>query len=168
MLERAAGIESATYSLGSCRSTAELRPQRAEEPLPSPDIYAEQYLVSGIYFWLLSWRVLSRRGLGTDTRALVALAAVSCLFTALLEAGWLWARHGYGPVATLNLNFAPIEDLSPASKVLVLGLLAAFTAGVTLNGTKKTRILRARTIPLVRVRLRPRSVFGSSRRSKNY
>jgi hypothetical protein len=30
-LERAAGIEPATYSLGSCRSTTELRPRKPDE-----------------------------------------------------------------------------------------------------------------------------------------
>ena len=63
--------------------------------LLSPDIYPEQYLMSGMFFWLMVWRVLNRRGHGTDVRALAMLAVASGLFTALLEAGWIWAYHGY-------------------------------------------------------------------------
>jgi methionine sulfoxide reductase heme-binding subunit len=59
--------------------------------LLSPDVYPEQYLTSGMFFWLMVWRVLNRNGHGTDARALAMLAAASCLFTALLQAGWLWA-----------------------------------------------------------------------------
>jgi sulfoxide reductase heme-binding subunit YedZ len=38
--------------------------------LLSPDIYPEQYLMSGIFCWLLLWRVLNGRGLGTNAGAL--------------------------------------------------------------------------------------------------
>ena len=34
--------------------------------LLSPDIYPEQYLMSGMFVWLIGWRVLNRRGLATD------------------------------------------------------------------------------------------------------
>src|SRR5229473_4850398 len=33
--------------------------------LLSPDAYPEQYLMSGMFFWLMVWRVLNRRGQGT-------------------------------------------------------------------------------------------------------
>src|SRR5215468_2115970 len=93
--------------------------------LLSPDAYPEQYLMSGMFFWLMGWRVLNRRGHGIDTMALGLLAVASCLFTALFEAGWLWAYHGYEPLGTFRNNFSLILGLSPAWKVLVLGLLIA-------------------------------------------
>jgi len=96
--------------------------------LLSPDIYAEQYLMSGMFFWLMSWRVLNHHGLATDAKALAVLAAVSSLFTALFEAGWLWAYHGYGPTGTLYLNFTLISGLSPAWTILLLGLVVALAA----------------------------------------
>ncbi|MEA2906858.1 MAG: methionine sulfoxide reductase heme-binding subunit [Alphaproteobacteria bacterium] len=96
--------------------------------LLSPDIYPEQYLMSGIFFWLMVWRVLNRRGLGTDAAALALLAIVACLVTALLEAGWAWAYHGYEPAMTLGNNFSLVLGVSPAWQILVLGLLVALAA----------------------------------------
>jgi sulfoxide reductase heme-binding subunit YedZ len=96
--------------------------------LLSPDIYPEQYLMSGMFFWLMVWRVLNRRGRGTDVRALAMLAVASCLFTALLEAGWIWAYHGYEPSGTLGNNFTLDLGVSPAWKILLFGLLIALAA----------------------------------------
>jgi methionine sulfoxide reductase heme-binding subunit len=98
--------------------------------LLSPDIYPEQYLMSGLFFWLVLWRGLNRQGLGADARALAALAVASCLFAALLEAGWVWAYHGFEPSGTLRNNFSLDLGLSPAWKVLALGLAVAFAAAV--------------------------------------
>lgn len=96
--------------------------------LLSPDAYPEQYLMSGIFFWLMGWRVVNRRGRGCDVRALAALAVSSSLFTAILEAGWLWAYHDYKPLDTLGNNFSLVLGISPAWKVLALGLLIALGA----------------------------------------
>jgi sulfoxide reductase heme-binding subunit YedZ len=96
--------------------------------LLSPDAYPEQYLMSGVFFWLMGWRVLNRRGGGSDARALALLAVSSSLFTAILEAGWLWAYHDYEPLYTLGNNFSLILGVSPAWKVLTLGLLIALGA----------------------------------------
>jgi sulfoxide reductase heme-binding subunit YedZ len=95
--------------------------------------YPEQYLLSGIFFWLMAWRVLARRGHGADARALTMLAVTSCLFTALLEAGFLWGRRGYGLSETLANNFNPamLEVGVPAAwQVLAFGLLLALGAAV--------------------------------------
>jgi methionine sulfoxide reductase heme-binding subunit len=54
--------------------------------LLSPDVYAEQYLLGGTFFWLMGWRLLKRHGQVTDARALAAPAVGSCVFTMLLEA----------------------------------------------------------------------------------
>jgi methionine sulfoxide reductase heme-binding subunit len=96
--------------------------------LLSPDAYPEQYLMSGIFFWLLGWRVVNRRGHGTDVSVLALLAVSASLFAAFLEAGWLWAYHGYEPLGTLGNNFSLVLGLSPAWKVLALGLLIALGA----------------------------------------
>ena len=61
-----------------------------------------------------------------DYRAVLALAAG--LFTAFLEAAWLWAYHDYEPSGTLGNNFTLDLGLSPAWRVLLLGLLAALVA----------------------------------------
>jgi sulfoxide reductase heme-binding subunit YedZ len=93
--------------------------------LLSPGIYSEQYLMSGMFLWLMVWRVLNRRGHGTDVRALAVLAVASCLFTAFLEAGWIWLYQGYEPSGTLGSNFNLDLGLSAAWEMLLLGLLAA-------------------------------------------
>jgi sulfoxide reductase heme-binding subunit YedZ len=93
--------------------------------LLSPDVYAEQYLLSGMFFWLMGWRLLKRRGQATDAKALAVLAAASSLFTLLLQVMWLWAYQGYGLLETLAENFTLMEDLPPAWKVLALGFLVA-------------------------------------------
>jgi sulfoxide reductase heme-binding subunit YedZ len=97
--------------------------------LLSPGVFPEQYLMSGMFFWLIGWRMLQRRGLATDARALAVLAVISSVFTALLEAGWIWAYHGYEPVGTLRNNFSLVLGIPPAWQILGLGLLIALAAG---------------------------------------
>jgi sulfoxide reductase heme-binding subunit YedZ len=106
--------------------------------LLSPGIFSEQYVMSGMFFWLMDWRVLNRRRLGADVRALALLAVASCLFTALLEAGWIWVYHGYEPSGTLVDNFTLVLGISPAWQILALGLLIAVAAF-----TKRALRLRA-------------------------
>jgi methionine sulfoxide reductase heme-binding subunit len=93
--------------------------------LLSPDIYPEQYLMSGIFFWLMVWRVLNHRGQGTNPRALALLAVASGLFTALLEVGWIWAYQDYTPSEILSIYFTFTLGIPPALKILVVGLLIA-------------------------------------------
>jgi sulfoxide reductase heme-binding subunit YedZ len=93
--------------------------------------YPEQYLLSGVFFWLMTWRALDRCGQGVDARALAMLAVASCLFTAFLEAGFLWGRRGYELSWTLGNNFNPamLEVGIPAAwQVLAFGLLFALGA----------------------------------------
>ena len=98
--------------------------------LLSPDIYPEQYLVSGMFVWLIGWRVLNRRGFGSDALVLALLAVGSALFAALLEAAWIWAYHGFEPLGTLHNNFSLVLGVAPAWKVLALGLLIAVAAAI--------------------------------------
>jgi sulfoxide reductase heme-binding subunit YedZ len=96
--------------------------------LLSPAIYPEQFLLCGMFFWLMSWRWLNRRGRGADVRALTILGVASCVFTVLLEAGWTWARHGYEPVGTLANNLSLELGIPPAWEILALGLLIPLAA----------------------------------------
>src|SRR5262249_61000862 len=54
--------------------------------------YTEQYMLTGVFVWLMAWRVLDRYRLGADVEALTALPLTSCPVTALLEAGFFWTR----------------------------------------------------------------------------
>ena len=89
-----------------------------------------QYLLTGAFFWLMVWRWLERRKLGTDPRALAALAVGSSLFAALLEAIWVWVRRGYPLSETLGNNFTLIFGMPPAWELLAVGLLVALIAGL--------------------------------------
>jgi methionine sulfoxide reductase heme-binding subunit len=104
--------------------------------LLSPGIFPDQYLTSGMFFWLITWRLLARRRLGADALTLTALAVVSTLFTALLEAGWVWAYHGYEPVGTLAANFSLELGVPAAWKMLALGLAVALVAALRQAGRR--------------------------------
>jgi sulfoxide reductase heme-binding subunit YedZ len=106
--------------------------------------YAEQYLLTGLFVWLMAWRALDRYGHGTSAKALVVLALTCCLFTAGLEAGFMWARRGYQLTETLRINFvfAPYElGIQPAWQVLAFGLVFAL-------GATARQVLRVRTAAL--------------------
>jgi len=96
--------------------------------LLSPGVYSSQYLMSGMFLWLMVWRWLNRRGQGTDARALVALAMASSLFTALFEAFWEWVYQDFEPGWVLGNNFSLEFGVSPAWDILALGLLIALGA----------------------------------------
>jgi methionine sulfoxide reductase heme-binding subunit len=88
--------------------------------------YPEQYALTGIFFWLMGWRVLARYGRGADVGALAMLAVGSSVFTALLEAGWLFGRRGYEMSWTLGNNFtltALDVGVPPAWQVLAFGVV---------------------------------------------
>jgi sulfoxide reductase heme-binding subunit YedZ len=106
--------------------------------------YWEQYLLAGLFFWLIAWRVLDRYGFGTDVRVLVVLALGSGAFTALLEAGVVLARRGHTIASTLgqNVNPAMLEvGVPPPWQVLAFGLAFALAAAL-----RKT--LRVKPAPL--------------------
>jgi hypothetical protein len=88
-------------------------------------------MLSGIFFWLMGWRVLARYRLGANGKALAMLAVGSCLFAACLEAGFLWARRGFDVLETLGYNLTlAILDVGypPAWQVLAFGVLAVLGA----------------------------------------
>jgi sulfoxide reductase heme-binding subunit YedZ len=105
--------------------------------LLSPGVFPDQYLMSGMFFWLMVWRLLNRRWRGTDPKALAMLAVASCLFTVLLEAGWVWARHGYEPTSTLSMNFSTMLGIAPAWKMLALGAAIAVGAAFRPGSSRK-------------------------------
>jgi len=93
--------------------------------------YTEQYMLTGIFFWLMVWRMLARYRLGANVTTLATLAVASCLVAAVLEAGFLWARRGFDVLGTLGINFTlGVLDYEypPAWQVLALGILVALAA----------------------------------------
>jgi sulfoxide reductase heme-binding subunit YedZ len=96
--------------------------------LLSPGLFPDQFLLSGIFFWLMVWRVLDRRGQGTHAGTLALLAMASSFFTAVLEVGWIWAFRGYNLSEIFSIYFTPILGMPPAWTILALGLLIAVAA----------------------------------------
>jgi hypothetical protein len=74
------------------------------------------------------------------------LAVASCVFTAVFEAGWIWAYHGYEPAGTLRANFSLDLGVSAAWRVLALGLLIAVAAFIQEALRPKAAGLEARKI----------------------
>jgi methionine sulfoxide reductase heme-binding subunit len=93
--------------------------------LLSPSVYSDQYLLSGIFVWLMGWRVLKRRGRSGDITALLLLTIGSSLFTALFEAFWVWAYYDFEAMFALENNFTLAFGVSPAFKVLIAGTAIA-------------------------------------------
>jgi sulfoxide reductase heme-binding subunit YedZ len=92
--------------------------------------YPEQYLLTGIFFWLMVWRLLDRYKRGADAAALATLALVTCLVTALTEAVRAWLTRGYELSWSLGNNFTLELGIPPAWEVLVLGLAIALLAAL--------------------------------------
>jgi sulfoxide reductase heme-binding subunit YedZ len=98
--------------------------------LLSPGSYPDQFLLAGIFFWLMLWRALNHRRRGADPAALAILAIASYAFTVLLEAGWNWFYHGDDPLWVLGNNLSLELGIPPAWEVLGLGLIATLVAAV--------------------------------------
>jgi len=96
--------------------------------LLSPGLFPDQFLLSGLFFWLMMWRVLERRGRGVNAGALALLALASCLFTAAFQVGCIWAFRGYSLSEIFSIYFTPILGIPPMWTVLALGLLIAAAA----------------------------------------
>jgi sulfoxide reductase heme-binding subunit YedZ len=82
--------------------------------LLSPGVYASQYLMSGMFLWLMVWRWLDKRGQGTDPRLLALLAIGTSVFTALFEASWEWIYQEFEFGWVLANNFNLEFGISPA------------------------------------------------------
>ncbi len=98
--------------------------------LLSPGVYSSQYTMSGIFLWLMVWRVLNRRGQGTNPWSLAVLAVAVALFTAFFEAAWTWFYQEFDALETLANNFTLILGVSPAWQTLIYGFLIALAAAI--------------------------------------
>ncbi len=110
--------------------------------LMSPGLFPDQFLLSGMFFWLMTWRVLERRGHGTHAVALALLALASGLFTAAFEVGCIWMFRGYGLSEIFSIYFTTILGIPPAWIVLALGLLT-MVAAVALQNLPLRRLTSA-------------------------
>jgi len=84
----------------------------------------EAYLMAGLYFWLMGWRLLNRRRLGADPRAIALLTLVTALLTAGFEAGMMLLLKGVSLAETLALNLTFEFGTPPSFGVLFTGMAA--------------------------------------------
>jgi sulfoxide reductase heme-binding subunit YedZ len=96
--------------------------------LLSPGLFPDQFLMSGIFFWLMCWRVLDRRRQATNAVALALLAVASCVFTAVVEVGWIFVFRGYALSEIFSIYFTSILGIPPPWTILAFGLLIAVAA----------------------------------------
>ena len=85
-------------------------------------------LMTGLFLWLMGYRLIRRRGFGAGLVTLLLLAIAAGLATALVEAGWYAARSGVmaSRVLLANLDFS--FSIRPAWWVLGAGLVMAAVA----------------------------------------
>jgi methionine sulfoxide reductase heme-binding subunit len=96
--------------------------------LMSPGLFPDQFLLSGLFFWLMMWRVLEPRGYGVSAGALALLAVASCVFTAAFELGCIWVFRDYALPEIFSIYFTVILGIPPPWTMLALGLLIAVAA----------------------------------------
>ena len=114
--------------------------------LLSRGTYPEQYLLSGLFFWVMAWRALNRYDLGADARALAVLALSTGLFAVIIEVWLSWWKRGYAPAETLANNVDFDLGVPPVWQLLAYGLLIALAAaGHQALGLRPVR-LRARKV----------------------
>ncbi len=101
----------------------------------------EPTLMAGLFVWLMGWRWLQRRDLGTGTVALLGLAVAAGLATAALEAGWYGLATGIDPARVLGANLAFDYSIRPAWWVFGAGVLVAAASAL---------VLRLRPLPVRR------------------
>ena len=88
---------------------------------------SQPVLTAGLFVYLMGWRLMQRRKLGDRVSALIALAAVAALATALAEAGWYGIVNHHPFVDVLAANLSLDDGPSAAAIVLVAGLAVAAT-----------------------------------------
>lgn len=87
---------------------------------------SQPVLMTGLFIWLMAYRVLKKRGFTIGTLALVALAIGTGLGTALVEAGWYAARTGVMASRVLEANLDFSFSIRPAWWVLWIALTMPF------------------------------------------
>lgn len=80
-------------------------------------------LMTGLFLWLMGYRLMRRYSFGTGLIALLLLAIAAGLATALVEAAWYAARSGVMVLRVLAANLDVSLSIRPAWWVLVAGLV---------------------------------------------
>lgn len=114
----------------------------------------EPTLMTGLFLWLIYWRIAQRLQHGTGLIAMIVVALAAGLSTALVEAGWYLAATGIDPWRVLNANLAFSYSIRPAWWVFGTGIVIALASEI---------VLRLRPLPA----RRPGRAQGTSRASSS-
>ncbi|SFZ86846.1 sulfoxide reductase heme-binding subunit YedZ [Devosia enhydra] len=101
------------------------------------------FLMAGLYVWLMGWRWLERRRLGTQPAALFGLGFAAALFALLIQPLWLVSmqaeRSTQTPLAAILDNVNPdIWIYLGVPPVWILLAWTAVTVTASLTGSRKT------------------------------
>lgn len=79
-------------------------------------------LMAGLFILVMGQRLLTRWRIGDHWAALLALAPIAGLLTAVLEAGWYRVASGVPPVRVLEADLDFSDTLRPAWWIAIVGL----------------------------------------------
>lgn len=94
---------------------------------------SEPWIMTGLFFWLMAWRVVVRQGLADGRLAdwwPLCLALLAALVTACGEALYYWFQTGVAPGRVLLAHFMLTPGLRPAWYVLAICLATALAAAL--------------------------------------
>jgi sulfoxide reductase heme-binding subunit YedZ len=82
---------------------------------------SDAVMASGLFLWLILWRILPRE-VRNRPIALVGLAIAAPILTVTVEALWYWGSKGWPPMRIVNASLEPLLFPRPAHIVLLAGL----------------------------------------------
>lgn len=110
---------------------------------------SQPVLMSGLFVWLIGYRLLAKRMNMRAFLSLAGLAAGAALLTALIEGAWYEVATGvgFGTIFSTNFDLAMQRaiGLRPAWWVLCIGLVIAITPAVQ-DSVKRLRARRQDTV----------------------
>jgi sulfoxide reductase heme-binding subunit YedZ len=87
-------------------------------------------LMSGFFFWLMGYRLMSRRGHKNGLIPLASLSVAAALLTAAVEATWYGVATGIGARRVILANLDLSLQVRPAWWVLAAGLAVAVASEI--------------------------------------
>lgn len=93
--------------------------------LSRASIAGTPFMMTGMFFYLMGWRVLHRLGKGTDPLALIVLAVLAAALSLGIEMEWLnfYRRRRFAETWGAAISFR--YDLAPTWQILIIGLIVA-------------------------------------------
>ena len=91
---------------------------------------SQPVIMSGIFFWLMGYRLMSRYGYKEGLMPLALLSVAAALLTVIVEATWYELMTGIGGWRVLNANLSMAVGVRPTWWVLAAGLAVTAAAEI--------------------------------------